>query len=83
MLSIAESAREHDYKVFTFNPHGNAKKRGIQGNYTIGNHMERQLCLNINYFTGVEGALNYLGTYRFLSQLDEEPLREQDGFAVP
>ncbi len=71
MLSIAESAREHGYEVFTFNAHGNTQKRDIQGNYTIGNHMERQLCSKINYFTGMEGALNYLGTLRFLSKLDE------------
>ena len=38
MLSIAESARERGYEVFTFNAHGNTQKRDIRKEIK-GNHV--------------------------------------------
>ena len=69
MLGIAEIASED--MIWTFNPAGRTQKKGIKKNYTIGNRYERFISEKINYFSGKQGALNLLGTYKFLKELDK------------
>lgn len=71
MLGIAEVARIEGDEVWTYNPDGRTQKKGILENYTIGSRYERFISAKINYFTGKQGALNLIGTYKFLSKLEQ------------
>ena len=71
MLGIAEVARIDGDKIWTYNPDGRTQKKEILENHTIGNRYERFISAKINYFAGKQGALNLIGTYKFLSELEQ------------
>ena len=69
MLGIAKTARSQGNKVYTFCPPGHMQKQQIQGNFFIGTVLERRICDSINYYTGYQGSLNYVGTYQLIKKL--------------
>ena len=69
MLNIAETAREHEYEVFTFHPSGRSQRKDIEGDYAFGNRYERIVSSRFNFFTGKQGRGNILGTFGLLRRI--------------
>lgn len=70
MLGIAKTACRQGHSVYTFCPPGHMQKQHIPGNSFIGTIWERRICDIVNYYTGYQGSLNYIGTYRLIKKLE-------------
>lgn len=70
MLNISQYAKDAGYEVYTFSPKSRTQRLNVQNHLFFGGIIERNISNIINTHTGRQGALNYIGTYKFLKQID-------------
>ena len=71
-LNIARTARKEGYKVYTSCKNSRVGSRfKYEDQIYIGSRLERVLCEELAYITGLKDHFNIIGTYKFLKEIDE------------
>jgi putative colanic acid biosynthesis glycosyltransferase len=69
--NISKAAEEHEYiSYFAYADSRSNKNININNNILIGNIFERNLHIQLSYYTGYNGCFSYSGTKRFLREID-------------
>ena len=71
-LNIAKTARKEGYKVYTSCKYSRVgAKFQYEDQIYIGSRLERVICEELAYITGLKDHFNIIGTYKFLKKIDE------------
>ncbi len=71
-LNIAKTARKEGYKVYTSCKYSRVgAKFQYEDQIYIGSRLERVICEELAYITGLKDHFNIVGTYKFLKKIDE------------
>lgn len=71
-LNIAKTARKEGYKVYTSCKYSRVgAKFQYDDQIYIGSRLERVVCEELAYITGLKDHFNIIGTYKFLKKIDE------------
>lgn len=71
-LNIAKTARKEGYKVYTSCKYSRVgAKFQYDDQIYIGSRLERVICEELAYITGLKDHFNIIGTYKFLKKIDE------------
>ncbi|WP_078543572.1 glycosyltransferase [Litchfieldia alkalitelluris] len=71
MLNIAKKAEEQGYTAYIAYANSRSNKmKKLENEILIGSIIERNLSLQLSYYTGFNGCFLYLGTKDFLRKLD-------------
>lgn len=71
-LNIAKTARKEGYKTYTSCKYsGVGAKFQYEDQIYIGSRLERVICEELAYITGLKDHFNIIGTYKFLKKIDE------------
>lgn len=71
-LNIAKTARKEGYKVYTSCKYSRVgAKFQYEDQIYIGSRLERVVCEELAYITGLKDHFNIIGTYKFLKKIDE------------
>lgn len=71
-LNIAKTARKEGYKVYTSCKYSRVgAKFQYEDQIYIGSILERVVCEELAYITGLKDHFNIIGTYKFLKKIDE------------
>lgn len=71
-LNIAKTTRKEGYKVYTSCKYSRVgAKFQYEDQIYIGSRLERVICEELAYITGLKDHFNIIGTYKFLKKIDE------------